>query len=235
MEKKKTDPTPVVEFDGYSSREGRGFSSVQTYYDDDEDLTPEHTIAITIEARSVDGESRDDPKLLERCAMAAADGVAGVFWKVGLVGEGEPVVAQVGRLANFIMARVPGEPSASEGAVDTAIRVLGRHYPEGGRFRTTVEALTAIAVRWGFELSHDSWPEKLEDFGRQLRTALGRKLEKRLSEPFAFAPAALESDLRAVMLPIASDLGWFEDDGTEAIDADELVRKVLRSVVLEST
>ncbi|RWB40422.1 MAG: hypothetical protein EOQ44_25085 [Mesorhizobium sp.] len=34
----------------------------------------------------------------------------------------ETLEAQIDRLANFIMAEVPGEPSQSEGAVDTAIR-----------------------------------------------------------------------------------------------------------------
>ena len=33
-------------------------------------------------------------------------------------------VSQITKLANYIMANVPGEPSASEGAVDTAIRVM---------------------------------------------------------------------------------------------------------------
>jgi hypothetical protein len=33
--------------------------------------------------------------------------------------------AQIERLATFIMREIPGEPSQSEGAVDTAIRVLG--------------------------------------------------------------------------------------------------------------
>lgn len=31
---------------------------------------------------------------------------------------------QIDKLANFIMAEVPGEPSLSEGAVDTAIRII---------------------------------------------------------------------------------------------------------------
>lgn len=35
---------------------------------------------------------------------------------------------QVDRLAEFIIVNVPGEPSVSEGAIDTAIRVLRRHY-----------------------------------------------------------------------------------------------------------
>ena len=34
--------------------------------------------------------------------------------------------SQIDRLANFIMAEVPGEPSQSEGAGDTAIRVIRR-------------------------------------------------------------------------------------------------------------
>jgi len=39
--------------------------------------------------------------------------------------------AQIEELANFIMDNIPGEPSRSEGAVDTAIRLLGGIY--GGR------------------------------------------------------------------------------------------------------
>ena len=36
----------------------------------------------------------------------------------------EKLRSQVKRLANFIMANVPGEPSKSEGAIDTAIRII---------------------------------------------------------------------------------------------------------------
>jgi len=36
----------------------------------------------------------------------------------------EKLRSQVKRLANFIMARVPGEPSKSQGAIDTAIRII---------------------------------------------------------------------------------------------------------------
>jgi len=36
----------------------------------------------------------------------------------------EPLKSQIKRLAEFIMKSVPGEPSRSEGAVDTAIRVM---------------------------------------------------------------------------------------------------------------
>lgn len=35
---------------------------------------------------------------------------------------------QVERLADFIMAEVPGEPSQSQGAVDTAIRLLREQF-----------------------------------------------------------------------------------------------------------
>jgi hypothetical protein len=38
--------------------------------------------------------------------------------------EGETHEQQIDRLATFIMRHVPGEPSQSEGAVDTAIRLL---------------------------------------------------------------------------------------------------------------
>jgi hypothetical protein len=36
----------------------------------------------------------------------------------------EPPESQVDRLAKFIMAEVPGEPSMDEGAIDTAIRLI---------------------------------------------------------------------------------------------------------------
>jgi hypothetical protein len=38
--------------------------------------------------------------------------------------DNETLESQVDRLANFIMAEVPGEPSQSEGAIDTAIRII---------------------------------------------------------------------------------------------------------------
>jgi hypothetical protein len=38
--------------------------------------------------------------------------------------EGENAQAQIDRLASFIMHEVPGEPSQSQGAVDTAIRII---------------------------------------------------------------------------------------------------------------
>ena len=38
--------------------------------------------------------------------------------------KGENALAQIDELATFILEEVPGEPSRSEGAVDTAIRLL---------------------------------------------------------------------------------------------------------------
>jgi hypothetical protein len=38
--------------------------------------------------------------------------------------SGESAEVQIDRLAKFIMNEIPGEPSQSEGAVDTAIRLL---------------------------------------------------------------------------------------------------------------
>ena len=37
---------------------------------------------------------------------------------------------QIDRLANFIMAEVDGEPSQSQGAVDTAIRIIRECQPD---------------------------------------------------------------------------------------------------------
>lgn len=51
--------------------------------------------------------------------------------------EREPHEAQIERLAQFIMAEVPGEPSISEGAVDCAIRLLG----DGVRFRSALQKI----------------------------------------------------------------------------------------------
>jgi hypothetical protein len=41
---------------------------------------------------------------------------------------GESLESQVERLARFILDNVPGEPSEDQGAIDTAIRLLSRHY-----------------------------------------------------------------------------------------------------------
>ena len=45
----------------------------------------------------------------------------------------EPIQAQVDRLASFILAEVDGEPSQSEGAIDTAIRVIRERTPVSTR------------------------------------------------------------------------------------------------------
>ncbi len=42
----------------------------------------------------------------------------------------DEVVAQIDRLAQFILNEVPGEPSENEGAVDTAIRLMREFYVE---------------------------------------------------------------------------------------------------------
>lgn len=45
---------------------------------------------------------------------------------LGAAGGSEPLASQVARLAQFIADAIPGEPSRSEGAIDTAIRLLDR-------------------------------------------------------------------------------------------------------------
>ncbi len=44
---------------------------------------------------------------------------------LGVAGGREPLDMQVARLAEWIVTNVPGEPSRSEGAIDTALRLLG--------------------------------------------------------------------------------------------------------------
>lgn len=44
------------------------------------------------------------------------------------LGEPESLEDQVGRLAAYIVTNIGGEPSQSQGAIDTAIRVLKMHY-----------------------------------------------------------------------------------------------------------
>ena len=46
---------------------------------------------------------------------------------------------QVDRLAKFILAEVPGEPKESEGAVDTAIRVIKDRDSEATALRNTID------------------------------------------------------------------------------------------------
>lgn len=57
--------------------------------------------------------------------------------------NGESLNSQVDRLAKFIMAEVPGEPSESQGAVDTAIRIIRELRAELG----VNETLASIARR----------------------------------------------------------------------------------------
>lgn len=62
---------------------------------------------------------------------------------------------QIKRLADFIMENVPGEPSESEGAVDTAIRLLAR-------YTSQPEPLRALG---------DLAPEESERFAAAIRKA----------------------------------------------------------------
>lgn len=50
----------------------------------------------------------------------------------GVGPQGEPLDWQVARLAGVIVEEIPGEPSQSEGAIDTAIRLLRAAYTEPG-------------------------------------------------------------------------------------------------------
>lgn len=62
----------------------------------------------------------------------------------------ESLESQVERLANFIMQNIPGEPSQSQGAVDTAIRLLTALQSEkeaAERERDELRAALVLAVK----------------------------------------------------------------------------------------
>lgn len=60
-------------------------------------------------------------------------------------GDGGDLESQVDRLAKFIMAEIPGEPSESEGAVDTAIRWMRARLARKPRPTGTDERCCAMA------------------------------------------------------------------------------------------
>ena len=58
----------------------------------------------------------------------------------------EPPEDQIDRLARFIMDEIPGEPSQSEGAVDTAIRLLRAGLGPSCRCKRFVEPRDTLDV-----------------------------------------------------------------------------------------
>lgn len=52
-------------------------------------------------------------------------------------------VGQIARLAEFIMMNVPGEPSQSQSAVDTAIRIMGEQQSEITKLKAHISAITS--------------------------------------------------------------------------------------------
>ena len=70
--------------------------------------------------------------------------------KTGAVQGGivsETLMDQIDRLANWIMANVPGEPSKSEGAVDCAIRIMESNRRAESKARDARELLQAAVNR----------------------------------------------------------------------------------------
>jgi hypothetical protein len=66
--------------------------------------------------------------------------------------DGEPLEDQIARLAGFIAEQVPGEPSRSEGAVDTAIRLLRDAYAPADLDDTDpalIDELRRLGDHWG--------------------------------------------------------------------------------------
>lgn len=53
----------------------------------------------------------------------------------------EELERQIDRLANFIMHKIEGEPSESQGAVDTAIRIMEKQAREADELRTLLASI----------------------------------------------------------------------------------------------
>lgn len=79
----------------------------------------------------------------------ATTGQTGEPLVLGEAGGSEPLDAQVARLAGFIVEAIPGEPSRSEGAIDTALRLLRRAYAQ----HPTLAELGDSLVTVGHELT----------------------------------------------------------------------------------
>ena len=88
----------------------------------------------------------------------------------------ENLKSQVTRLANFIMAEVPGEPSQNQGAIDTAIRVLRRLREERSDLARKARfflADTRIVNLRGRCFLESNWPNvyqfllDIRDFGKE--------------------------------------------------------------------
>ena len=68
--------------------------------------------------------------------------------------EAESLAEQVNRLAEWIVASVPGEPSQSQGAIDTAIRIMAQSRPTEPDPATIQRMARAL-----FELDWEGDPE----------------------------------------------------------------------------
>lgn len=67
------------------------------------------------------------------CYQADAMAIVDAFrFRQLCIAEQAGPTAEVDRLAQWIIANVPGEPSRSEGAVDVAIRLIGGRFPQAG-------------------------------------------------------------------------------------------------------
>jgi chromosome segregation ATPase len=120
----------------------------------------------------------------------------------------EHLEGEINRLAEFIMTNVAGEPSQSQGACDTAIRVIGE-------LRARVEELTEEAASWRRTLEtttceRDALAQRVEELESKLARAkfslLGRDaLALRVERAKAFCAEPWDNckaDVRQSMLRI---------------------------------
>lgn len=91
--------------------------------------------------------------------------------------------AQVERLARFIVDYFPGEPSTSEGAIDTAIRLMAEMKFGTGRPRFIIQATDAFAIPTIRAHMRLCWEKKLFEQVDEETLALAEIIQWQRSHP----------------------------------------------------
>lgn len=86
---------------------------------------------------------------------------------------------QIDKLAQFIREQVPGEPSKSEGAVDTAIRVIAQQAQEIERLTVELLAARSACDAWGNQVAKER--KQLADMTKEKDESVGENTSLRAS------------------------------------------------------
>lgn len=91
--------------------------------------------------------------LLDEATIASPSATEWAIQRLALrraIEQHEAIEAQIDRLASFIMHCIEGEPSQSQGAVDTAIRIMTEQATTIGEQLAEIERLRAVLSRWQY-------------------------------------------------------------------------------------